>query len=71
MLLQLRIAVYGVIGGVLAGALLGPFAFILFFVSGIISSSEQRKKCPFCAEWIRHEAIVCSHCQRNLPRIKS
>jgi hypothetical protein len=25
------------------------------------------RKCPFCAELVRREAIVCKHCGRDLP----
>ena len=57
---------FNVAAGVLGGALLGPLAFLLYFVSGIASNSDLRKKCPFCAEWVRPEAIVCPHCQRDL-----
>jgi len=28
--------------------------------------SEERK-CPFCAELVKREAIICKHCQRDLP----
>jgi hypothetical protein len=47
--------------------MLGPLAFLLFFVKGIVSSNEQQRKCPFCAEWIRPEATVCKHCHKNVP----
>lgn len=58
---------FNVAGGAIGGALLGPLAFLLFFVSGIASSSEQRVKCPYCAEMVKREALVCPHCKRDLP----
>jgi hypothetical protein len=33
--------------------------------------SDQRIKCPFCAEWIQQHAIVCPHCQRDLVSSQS
>lgn len=53
------------VGGVLGGALLGPLAFLMFFVSGIVSANERGRKCPHCAEWIKAEAKVCKHCGRD------
>ena len=49
------------------GLVLGPFTFLRFFVSGIVSANEQLRKCLFCAEWIRREATVCKHCHRDVP----
>lgn len=31
--------------------------------------SGDRRKCPFCAEWVASEAKICKHCQRELPAI--
>ena len=66
---------FSAVGGVIGGILLGPvFSFLMFFVSGVASSSEQ-KKCPFCAEWIKPEAVVCKHCHKDIkvasPAVRS
>lgn len=28
------------------------------------------KKCPFCAELIKRDAVLCKHCQRDVPKEK-
>lgn len=56
---------FSLAGGIIGGLLLGPLAFLLFFVSGI-TSADQRAKCPHCAEFIKAEAAVCKHCGRDV-----
>jgi len=56
---------FSMAGGIIGGLLLGPLAFLLFFVSGI-TKGDQQKKCPHCAEFIKEEAAVCKHCGRDV-----
>jgi hypothetical protein len=53
--------------GLAGGALLGIFAPLLFFVSGIASRGDiDSKTCPHCAERVKPEARLCKHCHQPL-----
>jgi len=54
--------------GILAGALLGILAPLLFFLSGITGGDPANVKCPFCAEMIKAEARICKHCGKPVGR---
>lgn len=57
---------FSMAGGIIGGLLLGPLAFLMFFMSGI-SGSDKNKKCPYCAEFIKADATVCKHCHKEVP----
>jgi len=49
--------------GFLAGALLGPFSLLLFFVSGVTKrDTKPMKVCGQCAEQVQPAAKVCRFC---------
>jgi len=38
-------------------------------LEGRSNTSSDTRKCPFCAELVKAEAIICRHCQKDLPLI--
>ena len=50
--------------GFLLGVLLGPFGILIaLFMRG------EQKTCPFCAEIVKPNAILCKHCGHSLEEI--
>ena len=61
-------------GGFLLGVLLGPIGLIITLLSsgnnnGNYPSKNYTRRCPYCAELVNHQAIVCKHCGRDIPLI--
>ena len=45
----------------------GAFLFIVAFPHALLMESDRVRKCPFCAEVVKKEAVVCRFCSRPLP----
>lgn len=59
-------------GGFVLGVLLGPIGLLISFFSSDNTEAKRKqtgntKKCPYCAEYVKTDAIVCKHCGRTLP----
>jgi hypothetical protein len=55
------------VGGCIALSIfLGPIGWIVAATMG-----GNVRKCPFCAENCKPEALVCPHCQRDIPKIEA
>lgn len=59
--------------GLILGVLLGPIGILIaYFSSDNIDVKRQKsgdtKKCPYCAEYVKADAIVCKHCGRTLGK---
>jgi len=75
----LLLIIAGIAGGIIAGRK-GRSPRLWFFLCAIVplliaviialpplASKGYTKRCPYCAEIIKEDAIVCKHCGRELP----
>lgn len=53
--------------GFLIGFILGVLGLIYVIAAKPDAAQSTFPQCPFCAEMVNPEAIVCKHCGRDLP----
>jgi hypothetical protein len=59
---------HSMVAGFLIGFLLGPCLVWLLFLQSSSSKGLGLKKCPYCAEYVKPEAVICKHCQKEFPK---
>lgn len=60
--------------GFLLGVLLGPIGVLISWAASnnteeLRKRNGENKKCPYCAEYVKDDALICKHCGRTLRMV--